>query len=69
MSNKIAGFTADKNIVPQKCPVYIKLSYIGNASLRFKKQIKTAKTKCYTTVNPCLVFSSKKIFEQTQWLF
>ena len=59
--NKIAGFSADKKIGPQKCPVYLKLPYIGNVSLRFERQIKTAITKCYATVSPRLVFSSRKI--------
>ncbi len=33
----------------------------GCPSLRFEKQIKTAITKCYSTVSPHLVFFSKKI--------
>ncbi len=59
--NKIAGFSDDKKIGPQKCPVYLKLPYIGNVSMRFERQIKKAITKCYATVSPRLVFSSRKI--------
>ncbi len=55
--NKIAGFSADKKIGPQKCPVYLKLPYIGNVSMRFEKQIKTAITKCQANGQPpsCLL--------------
>ena len=60
--NKIVGFSADEKIGPQKCPVYLKLPYIGNVSMRFEKQIKKAITKCYATVSPRLVFSSRTIF-------
>ncbi len=38
--NKIAGFSADKKIVAQKCPVYRKLPYIGNVSMRFEKKLR-----------------------------
>ncbi len=58
--NKIAGFSADKKIGPQKCPVYLKLPYISNVSMRFEKQIKKAITKCYATISPISSSSLRK---------
>ena len=52
---KIASFSAVQKFGPQKCPVYLKLPWIGNASLRFESQIRQAITKCFFAVNPRIV--------------
>ena len=41
-SGAIAKFTAPKKKVFQIFPVYLKLPWIGNISLKIQKQIKTA---------------------------
>ena len=43
---KIASFSAVLKFGLQKCPVYLKLPWIGNTSLRFESQIRQAITKC-----------------------
>ena len=48
---KIASFSAVQNSGPQKCPVYLKLPWIGNTFLRFESQIRQAITKCFFAVN------------------
>ncbi len=44
---KIASFLADKKYGPQKCPVYLKMPWPGNVSLRFEDKIKKTITKCF----------------------
>ena len=39
IKEKIGNFSADENFGPQKCPVYLKLPWIGDSSLRFESQI------------------------------
>ena len=46
---------------PQKCPVYLKLPSIGNISLKFEEQCKSAISMCYCGVKPCVIFFTKKI--------
>ena len=41
---KIPSFSAVQKFGPQKCPVYLKLPWIGNTSLRFESQIRQAIT-------------------------
>ncbi len=63
---KIASFSADKKYGPQKCPVYLKMPWIGNVSLRFESQIKKAITKCFAAANPRLVFGTRKVLPSIQ---
>jgi len=42
---------------PQKCPVYLRLPWIGNVSLKFEKQTKSAIKECYSAVQPRIIFS------------
>ena len=57
---RIANFSAFRKMGPQKCPVYLKLPWIGNISLRFESQIRQAITKCFFAVNPRIVYSTKR---------
>ena len=57
---KIGNFSADVKFGPQKCPVYLKLPWIGDSSLRFESQIKQAITNCFFAVNPRIVYSTNK---------
>ena len=60
IKEKIGNFSADIKFGHQKCPVYLKLPWIGNSSLRFESQIKQAITNCFFAVNPLVVYSTKK---------
>ena len=66
IKEKIANFSADIKFGPQKCPVYLKLPWIGNSSLRFESQIKQAITNCFFAVNPRVVYSTKKALPSIQ---
>ena len=50
ISKKIARFCEPVNEGPQKCPVYLKLPWIGNISLKFEKQVKSNVQNCFTAV-------------------
>ena len=55
MFKAITKFIAPKEEGRPQCPVYLKLPWIGNTSLKFQKQIKTM-------VNSCNRFTEFRIF-------
>ena len=63
---KIASFSAVQKFGPQKCPVYLKLPWIGNTSLRFESQIRQAITNCFFAVNPRIVYSTRRALPSIQ---
>ena len=66
IKEKIGNFSADVKFGPQKCPVYLKLPWIGESSLRFESQIKQAITNCFFAVDPRVVYSTKKALPSIQ---
>jgi len=58
---KIAQFQEQPKEGSQKCPVYLQLTWIGNVSLKFEKQTISAIKECYNSVQPRIIFSTKKI--------
>ena len=46
---------------PQKCPVYLKLPWIGKTFLNFEKQTKIAINRYYQAVEPRIIFTTRKI--------
>ena len=61
MSKKIALFNWKPKKEPQKCPVYLKLPWIGKISLKFEKQTKIAINRCYQAVESRIIFTTRKI--------
>ncbi len=47
-------------------PVYLKMPWIGNVSLRFENQIRKAINKCLAAANPRLVLSTRKVLSSIQ---
>ena len=39
INQKLANFAAENTFGPEKCPVYLKLPWIGNVSSKFENQI------------------------------
>ena len=56
---KIAQFSTLKRFGPEKCPVYLRISWIGKPSTNFKNEVKTVAESCYSSVYTRLVFTSK----------
>ena len=48
-------------IHPQRCPVYLKLPWIGETSIIFEKKIKSNILNCFSTVQPRVIFSTRRI--------
>ena len=50
-----------KKYGPQKCPVYLRDPWIGNASAQLDKNVKMAVENCYWSVTTRVVFPSKSM--------
>ena len=61
ISKKIARSYQPVKEGPQKCPVYLKLPWIGNISLKFEKQVKSNVQNCFSAVEPRAFFQTRKI--------
>ena len=59
INQKLANFAAEKTFGPEKCPVYLKMPWIGNVSSKFENQINKAITSCFYTVKHCVVYSTR----------
>ena len=61
ITKKIAQFSTLKRFGPEKCPVYLRVSWIGKPPTNLEKEVKTAVESCYSSVNIRLVFTSKRM--------
>ena len=61
ITRKIAQFSTLKQFGPEKCPVYLRVSWIGKPSTNLEKKDKTAVESCYGSVSTRLVFTSKSM--------
>ena len=59
ITQKLANFAAEKPCDLEKCPVYLKLLWIGNVSSKFENQISKAITSCFYVVKPHVVYNTK----------
>ena len=61
ISKKIAQFSMPKRFGLEKCPVYLRIPWIGKASIGLDKNVKTAVESCYGSVTTRVVFTSKRM--------
>ena len=61
IKRKIEEFKLPPKEGPEKCPVYLKLPWIGNISTKFENQCKTAASSCFGAVNLRAVLSTRKM--------
>ena len=61
ISMKISQFSEPKRFGPEKCPVYLRVTYTGKASLTLEKNVKAAVENCYGSVTTRVVFVSKQM--------
>ena len=61
IKQKLAILAAEKPCGLEKCPVYLKLPWIGNVSSKFENQINKAITSCLYAVKPRVVYNTKVI--------
>ncbi len=53
-----------KGFGPEKCPVYIRLPYIGPVSSRFESQLKEGVSRTFGSAHLRVVFNSNKLFHR-----
>ena len=63
MSMKMKQFHALPKFGPEKCPVYIRLPWLGSVSTRFEEQVKSTVKQCFYAVEPRVVYSTKSTNE------
>ena len=51
ITKKIAQFSTLKRFGPEKCPVYLRVPWIGKPSSNLEKEVKTAVESCYGSVS------------------
>ena len=61
ITKKINQFCGPTQFGLKKCPVYLYLQWLGNVSMRYEMQIKTAVKRCYFAVEPCIVYTTKQL--------
>ena len=61
ITKKTAQFSTLKRFGPEKCPVYLRVPWIGKPSTNLEKEVKTAVESCYGSVSTRLVFTSKRM--------
>ena len=50
----------------KKCPVYLHFPWIGNVSMKFDKQITSAVKRCFFSVEPRVVFTTRQFLPATK---
>ena len=45
----------------KKCPVYLHIPWIGNVSMKFKKQITSAVKHCFFSIKPHVIFNTQQL--------
>ena len=66
ITRKIQNFCRPPSYGPKKCPVYLHLPWLGAISTRFEKQVASAVQRCYFSVEPSVVFTTRKLLPASQ---
>ena len=65
MAMKMKQFHVQRKFGPKKCPVYLRLSWLGSVSTRFKKQVKSAVKQCFFAMEPRVAYSTNELLSAT----
>ena len=65
MAMKMKQFHALTKFGLEKCPVYLRLPWLGSVSTRFEKQVKSAVKQCFSAVEPRVVYCTNKLLSAT----
>ena len=65
MAMKMKQFHALPEFGPKKCPVYLRLPWLGSVSTRLEKQVKSAVKQCFTAVEPHAVYFTNELLSAT----
>ena len=61
ITKKINQLRRPTQLGPKKSPVYLHLPWLGNVSMRYEMQIKTAVERYYFVVEPCIVYTTRQL--------
>ena len=61
ISKKITQFSMHIRFGPEKCPVYLKVPWIGKVSISLDINVKMAVESCYGSVPTRVIFTSKRM--------
>ena len=50
----------------EKCPVYLHIPWIGNVAIQFEKQITSAVKRCFFSVEPRVIFTTRHLLPTTK---
>ena len=59
IKEKLANISSEKQFGPEKCPVYLQLSWLGNVSSKVENQLNKAITSCFYDVKPHAVYNTR----------
>ena len=65
MAKKMKQFHALPKFGRERCPVCLRLLWLGSASTRFKKQVKSAIKQCFSAVETRVVYSTNELLFAT----
>ena len=65
ISKTLLRFNQTPTEGPKKCPVYLKLPWIGHSCEKFDKNIKTCVNNCFGAVQPRIIYTTKRIWTAT----
>ena len=66
MARKIKHFHAPPKFGPEKCPVYLRLPWLGSVSTTFELLVKSAIQHCFTTVEPRVFYTTSQLLPATK---
>jgi len=66
INQKLANFAAEKPFGPEKCPVYLKLPWIGNVSSKCENQISKSITTCHYAMKPRVICNTRVMLPSTK---
>ena len=66
ITKKINQFCRPTQSGPKKSPVHLHLPWLGNISMKYKMQNKTAVKRCYFAVEPCIVYTTRQLLPAAQ---
>ena len=66
IKRKLQQFNLNPVHTAKKCPIYLHIPWIGNVSMKFQKQITSAVKRCFFSVEPRVVFTTRQLLPATK---
>jgi len=66
IKRKLQQFNLNPVHTVKKCPVYLHIPWIGNVSMKFEKLITSAVKRCFFSVEPRVVFTTRQLLPATK---